>query len=98
MGQTDDLLPFASQTVGPFFDFALTANPALGCLAREGAQGERIYLAVRVFDGEGQPVPDAMIELWQADAAGRYHHPEDPQTAAADPAFCGFGRLGTDTC
>ena len=89
---------YPSQTVGPFFDFALTANPALGCMAREGAIGERIHLVVRVFDGDGQPLPDAMIELWQADAAGIYQHPEDSRSAAPDPAFCGFGRLATDTC
>jgi protocatechuate 3,4-dioxygenase alpha subunit len=41
-------------------------------------------------------VSDAMIELWQANAAGKYNHPEDPQATAADPDCSGFGRLGTD--
>ena len=44
------------------------------------------------------PVPDAMIELWQADAGGKYQHPEDTRPIAPDPAFCGFGRLATDDC
>jgi len=89
---------FPSQTVGPFFHFALTTDAALGCLAREGARGERVHLVVRVFDGDGQPVPDAMIELWQADAGGKYEDPEDGQEIVPDPAFCGFGRLATDDC
>ena len=84
-----------SQTIGPFFAVGLT-NPAYGQMAGAGAKGERIRLAVQVFDGEGVLVTDAMLELWQADAAGHYDHPEDPRGSKADPAFCGFGRLGTD--
>lgn len=88
-----DLVPTPSQTIGPFFHFALSVN---GCLAAAGAQGERVSLACRLLDGDGLPVPDAMIELWQADANGRYNHPEDPQGKTTDPAFWGFGRLSTD--
>ena len=89
------LIPSASQTVGPFFNFALTTDPKLGILAREGAEGERIRLDFRVVDGDGAPTPgDSMIELWQADAQGRYAH-ADPD-AAMRPDFCGFGRLETD--
>ena len=51
-------------------------------------KGERIALRLMLLDGDGAPVPDGMIELWQADAAGEYRNPNDP--------FCGFGRLGTD--
>jgi protocatechuate 3,4-dioxygenase, alpha subunit len=86
-----------SQTVGPFFHLGLTANMALGCLAAKEAKGERIRLRVRLLDGDGAPVPDGLIELWQADAAGRYHHPSDTQEREPDPAFYGFGRLATDT-
>lgn len=75
-----------SQTVGPFFHFSLTVNPALGCLTTPETKGERIRLRFRLFDGNGAPVSDGMFELWQADAAGRYN----------DPAFGGFGRLATD--
>jgi protocatechuate 3,4-dioxygenase alpha subunit len=91
------LVPSASQTVGPFFNFALTTNPRLGILACEGAEGERIRLAFRVVDGDGAPTPgDSMIELWQADARGRYAHALDPRAGEADPNFYGFGRLETD--
>ena len=76
-----------SQTVGPFFHF-LTRNADLGSMMRPGAKGEHIRLHVRLVDGDGNPVPDGMLEIWQADASGTY---ED-----ADPAFVGFGRLPTD--
>ena len=74
-----------SQTVGPFFHFALATDASLGTLAPEGVEGERIHLRVRVLDGDGMPVPDALVEIYQADARGRYR----------DPAFAGFGRLPT---
>ena len=82
-------IPTASQTVGPFFNFALTTNPSLGVLAKPGAEGERIKLEFKVTDGEGAATPgDSMIELWQADALGRY--------SGGDPYFQGFGRLETN--
>jgi len=91
-------IPTASQTVGPFFNFGLTANRCLGILAREGAEGERIRLEFRVVDGDGSPTPgDSMIELWQADAGGRYAHALDPRSGDADPNFSCFGRLETGT-
>jgi protocatechuate 3,4-dioxygenase alpha subunit len=91
------LIPSASQTVGPFFNFALTTNRSLGTLLRDGAHGERIRLQFRVLDGDGAPTPgDSMIELWQADAQGRYAHELDPRAGDADPNFYGFGRLETD--
>ena len=85
-----------AQTVGPFFHFGLTVNTALGCLTQPKAKGERIRIRFKLLDGEGQPVPDGMIELWQADACGKYNHPGDTQEKTADPAFCGFGRMATD--
>jgi len=91
------LIPSASQTVGPFFNFGLTANHALGIMAPDGAEGEHIKLVFRVIDGDGLPTPgDSMIELWQADSQGRFQHPADPRSAAADQNFSGFGRLETD--
>ncbi len=92
------LIPTASQTVGPFFNFALTTDLSLGTLAREGVEGERIRLKLRVVDGEGAPAAsDAMIELWQADSLGRYAHAADPRAGEADKNFYGFGRLETDS-
>jgi protocatechuate 3,4-dioxygenase, alpha subunit len=91
------LIPSASQTVGPFFNFGLTTNHALGIMAPDGAQGEHITLIFRVIDGDGLPTPgDSMIELWQADSQGRYRHPIDPRFSGVDKDFCGFGRLETD--
>ena len=97
MKQMPSLIPSASQTVGPFFNFGLTTNHALGIMAPDAAEGQHITLVFRVIDGEGLPTPgDSMIELWQADSQGRYQHPADPCSAAADKKFCGFGRLETD--
>jgi protocatechuate 3,4-dioxygenase, alpha subunit len=87
--------PTSSQTVGPFFSRALLREP-LNDLVRPNTRGDRITIVGRVLDGDGAPVPDAMIEIWQANADGRYHHAEDNQEARLDPAFEGFGRAGTD--
>ena len=90
-----------SQTVGPFFAPALTPGeqypwrqPLINDLITPDASGERIRIEGRVFDGEGAPISDSMIEIWQADAAGRYAHPADPRRPNAK--FTGFGRAGTD--
>lgn len=88
-----DLTPTPSQTVGPFFHFSL-ASPRhrVARIAGPDAKGERIWIECRVIDGEGAPIDDAMIEIWQADAAGRFS-PVDP---LADRECGGFGRLATD--
>jgi protocatechuate 3,4-dioxygenase alpha subunit len=87
----------ASQTVGPFFSPALLRADALRhVLTQPETAGERIRIEGRVLDGDGMPVPDAMVEIWQANAHGRYHHPADQGPAPLDPAFLGFGRSGTD--
>ena len=91
-----DLVPTPSQTIGPFFHFCLAPDESLGEMAGPAAIGERVKLVCRVTDGDGSPVDDAMIELWQADANGKYNHPDDTQETAADPAFRGFGRLATN--
>ena len=92
----DDLTPTPSQTVGPFFHLGCTEHASVGSLVTPATKGERIHLICRVFDGDGQPVPDAMIEIWQANAEGSYAHPEDSQPKALDPSFNGFGRLASD--
>ncbi len=83
-----------SQTVGPFFHPALL-HEGWNDLTARGAAGERVVIEGKVVDGAGAPVNDAMIEVWQANAAGRYDHPEDRQERPADPNFHGFGRVGT---
>jgi len=112
-----------AQTLGPFFRQGLVrtrsvfASEAL-CgderdvfhqyVASESTPGERLRIEGVVYDGLEQPIPDALVELWQADAAGRYAHPLQPQSMAtsgvATPAaahglaaaFLGFGRAPTD--
>ena len=92
-----------SQTVGPFFAYGLTPEQygypfrslAGPVLVDEETPGERIRIAGRVLDGEGKAVPDAMIEIWQADGEGRYAHPADRR--GSNVRFKGFGRCGTGT-
>lgn len=92
-----------SQTVGPYFAYGLTPQQygypfkelVGGDLTTPETEGQRIRIEGCVFDGEGNKVPDAMIEIWQADAQGRYAHPADPKGSNAD--FVGFGRMGTGT-
>ncbi|GBQ19097.1 protocatechuate 3,4-dioxygenase beta subunit [Gluconacetobacter sacchari DSM 12717] len=84
------------QTVGPFFHYALPWEGG-GILAHDGARGERIVVRGRVVDADGAPIPDALVEIWQANAAGRYAHPDDQRDGLpVDPAFIGFGRCPTD--
>jgi protocatechuate 3,4-dioxygenase alpha subunit len=86
----------SSQTVGPFFAPALLREDAIrNVLTQPETAGERIRVEGRVLDGDGQPVPDAMVEIWQANANGRYNHSADQGPAELDAAFLGFGRSGT---
>jgi protocatechuate 3,4-dioxygenase, alpha subunit len=86
----------SSQTVGPFFSPALLREDARrNVLTRPETAGERIRIEGRVLDGDGVPVPDALVEIWQANAHGRYHHAADAGPAPLDPFFLGSGRSGT---
>ncbi|TMA23921.1 MAG: protocatechuate 3,4-dioxygenase subunit alpha [Deltaproteobacteria bacterium] len=78
--------PTPSQTIGPFFSQGL--GPGWPDLTEGAGEGERIAVEGRVLDGDGKPIPDAMLEIWQADAQGRY-----PEQGAG---FRGFGRTLTD--
>ena len=84
-----------SQTVGPFFHSGLLVGGE-NVLVDEQTLGQRIGLAGTIYDGASQPVPDALIEIWQADAQGYFNHPADAHQAQADRHFRGFGRSGTD--
>src|SRR5438876_878375 len=88
-----DLTP--PQTVGPFFHGGLLPE-TMNVLVTQETAGERIRIEGCVYDGDGAPVSDALVEIWQANAAGRYRHPADRRSAPLDPAFTGFGRAGTD--
>ena len=86
-----------SQTVGPFFAPTLLRDDARrNTLTQPETVGERIRIEGYVFDGDGLPVPDALLEIWQANAHGRYNHPSATSSAPLDPTFLGFGRSGTD--
>jgi protocatechuate 3,4-dioxygenase alpha subunit len=86
-----------AQTVGPFFHPGMLRDgiPAHQ-IARPGTSGEHIRVTGRVLDGEGQPIPDALIEVWQANSQGRFQHPADRRPLPLDAGFIGFGRVGTD--
>ncbi|MGH8595191.1 MAG: protocatechuate 3,4-dioxygenase subunit alpha [Gammaproteobacteria bacterium] len=84
-----------SQTVGPFYAIGLTHKP-MSVMATESTQGQRIRIEGQVFDGDGVAIPDVMVEIWQANAYGRYNHPDDKQEKPLDATFTGWGRSGTD--
>ena len=81
-----------SQTIGPFFSIGLTWDD--GPFAVPEGTGGAFWIRGRVTDGDGEPVPDAVIETWQADPDGRYSHPDDPRADGGD--FRGFARAPTD--
>ena len=84
-----------SQTVGPFFSPALLRE-VQNVLVTDATVGERIRIEGRVLDGAGNVVPDALIEIWQANSFGRFNHPRDRRDLPLDEAFGGYGRAGTD--
>jgi protocatechuate 3,4-dioxygenase alpha subunit len=94
-----------SQTAGPYVHIGLAPAAAgfklfereLGrVIAGPRSKGERIRVVGRVLDGAGAPVTDVLIEVWQANTAGRYNHPEDPSGQETEPDFSGFGRVIPD--
>ena len=83
------------QTVGPFFRIGME-RLFQNDIAGEGVQGDRVAIEGRVLDGDGIPIPDCIIEIWQANAAGKYAHPADAQDKPLEQGFLGFGRIPTD--
>jgi protocatechuate 3,4-dioxygenase alpha subunit len=102
----DYLKETASQTAGPYVHIGLIPNQAgfdifetnfTNVLANENTRGERIIIEGRVIDGTGTPLRDALLEIWQANADGRYNHELDRQNSGKiDEDFRGWGRTGTD--
>jgi protocatechuate 3,4-dioxygenase beta subunit len=87
------------QILGPFYPVSLTPNRTgnLATAANGGrASGQLLVVTGRVVNVKGEPVRGARIDIWQANAAGRYAHPTDTNTAPLDPNFEGFGQLVTD--
>lgn len=95
-----------SQTAGPYVHIGLIPQQAgfdifennfSNVLTTPATKGQRIRLEGRIFDGAGALVRDMLVEIWQANAAGRYAHPADQQTdKPVDPSFRGWGRTGTN--
>lgn len=85
----------SSQTIGPYLHIGM--DWAVGPdFAAPGVKGERVTVTGRIVDGDGRPVNDAMLEIWQANSHGRYAHPEDTRDLPLDEGFTGWGRVTTD--
>jgi len=94
-----------SQTAGPYVHIGLAPGAAgfqlfaqeLGQdIAGPDAAGERIRVAGVIRDATGAPIKDVLLEVWQADAAGRYPHPADPRHGEVESGFRGWGRILSD--
>jgi protocatechuate 3,4-dioxygenase alpha subunit len=105
VNQADYLRESASQTAGPYVHIGLAPRQAgfeifennfSNVLTTADTKGERIRIEGRVIDGSGTPVRDVLVELWQANASGRYNHPADRQDKPLDPSFRGWGRACSD--
>lgn len=101
----DYLKETASQTAGPYVHIGLAPKQAgfdifeknfSNVLVGPRTEGEHIRIEGRVIDGSGTPVRDVLLEIWQANAAGKYHHPADLQDKPIDPDFRGWGRACSD--
>jgi protocatechuate 3,4-dioxygenase beta subunit len=92
-------IPQTPSDAGARADWRPIAAHSIADLTRQHAAppiGERIIVTGRILDGEGAPLGDALVEIWQANAAGRYAHREDRHDAPLDPNFSGVGRVLTD--
>jgi protocatechuate 3,4-dioxygenase alpha subunit len=85
----------AFQTVGPYFELLLRSRTEMEMVTPE-TRGERVTIEGILYDGAGAPIPDGFVEIWQADAEGRYAHPDDPRSDSADRSFCGYGWRHTE--
>ena len=90
-----NLTATAAQTVGPYFRIGLE-HLYITDLAPSAALGDKIAITGRVVDGDSKPVDDAILEIWQANAHGKYAHPDDTRDKPPTPGFKGFGRVATD--
>jgi protocatechuate 3,4-dioxygenase alpha subunit len=102
MAKKETLKQTPSQTVGPYFAFGMTPEQYgynYGSIVGNDVEGidseTMVTLEGRLFDGKGDVIPDAVIEIWQADSQGRYNHPNDRR--GSNRAFKGFARHGTGT-
>ncbi|MGH8914370.1 MAG: protocatechuate 3,4-dioxygenase subunit alpha [Acidimicrobiia bacterium] len=84
-----------SQTLGPYFSMRLSGEGE-NLLAPADVPGRRIVIVGRVLDGDRKHIEDALLEVWQANSAGRYRHPDDDRDLGLDAGFSGFGRTISD--
>jgi protocatechuate 3,4-dioxygenase beta subunit len=93
-----DLGPGAFDVPGPLVPrgFARDKDNDLTLAGKSAPLGEKMILEGRLLDADGRPIRDALVEIWQANASGRYHHPGDQHDAPLDPNFTGIGRTFTD--
>lgn len=99
--RAQDILPVTPMiTLGPFYPILRPADTDADLTRIAGrsgrAEGEVIQLLGKMVDQHGRPIPGGRVDLWQCNAAGRYAHPADPNTAPLDPEFQGFAELATD--
>jgi protocatechuate 3,4-dioxygenase beta subunit len=94
-----DLPPGAFDVPGPLVPrgFARDTDNDLTIAGKSAPLGERMILVGRLLDADGRPIRDSLVEIWQANASGRYHHPGDQHDAPLDPNFKGIGRTFTDS-
>lgn len=96
-GQKPDMRPTAADALGPFYPLTAPADQDFDLTVVAGrdarASGQVLYVSGRVLNTRGEPVADAVIELWQANAAGRYAHPGDDSKATLDPNFQGYAKI-----
>ena len=98
-GQKTALRRTAEDALGPFFPLTVPADQDADLTVVSGkdgrALGQLLYVSGRVVNTRGEPVADAMLEIWQANAVGRYAHPGDDSKPALDPNFQGYAKLRT---
>lgn len=98
-GQKPAMRPTSQDALGPFYPITVPADQDFDLTVVSGkegrAQGRLLYVSGRVLDTKGEPVPDALLEIWQANAAGRYAHPGDDSKNPLDPNFQGYAKIKT---
>ena len=88
-------VPTPSQAVGPFFSIGLSAlcRPGIECA---GEKGNRVTIRGRILDGDGEPVPDALLEIWQVDDVSKTPYKGEPSIERTKTLPFGFGRIATN--
>jgi protocatechuate 3,4-dioxygenase alpha subunit len=90
-----DLVLTPSQTSGPYLEIGLVGGPITSRLVDE-SDPRAVRISGVLLDGAGEPIPDGLVEIWQANEAGRYAHPaDDREEIPLEDGFTGFGRSGT---